>query len=94
MSYYVYITTNPGKKVLYTGVTNNLKRRLKEHRDEKGIIKHFTGRYFCHKLIYYEEFKYINDAIAREKEIKKMNREEKVDLIKEKNPNWHTIIIW
>jgi putative endonuclease len=83
---YVYITTNPGKKVLYTGVTNNLKRRLREHEKNKGNPKTFTGKYYCYKLIYWEEFDSPNKAINREKEIKSLTRKKKFDLIKEMNP--------
>lgn len=87
-SYYVYIITNPNKTVLYVGVTNNLARRLVEHYANKGIRKTFAGRYYAYSLIYYEHFKYINQAIAREKEIKKWNRQRKEILIASKNPDW------
>jgi putative endonuclease len=86
--YYTYITTNPRRTVYYTGVTNNLKRRMSEHRNSRGSSKNFTGQYFCHKLIYYEEFNSILDAIAREKEIKNMSRYKKNELIKAKNPKF------
>ncbi len=88
-NYYVYITTNPGKTVLYTGVTNNLKRRLYEYYINRGNKKHFATRYYCYKLIYYEHYTDINQAIIREKEIKNMSRKQKEELIKEKNPNWN-----
>jgi putative endonuclease len=87
--YYVYILTNPRKTVLYTGVTNNLKRRVLEHREARKTRVGFTGKYFCYLLIYFEEFKYIKDAIAREKEIKKLSRAAKLKLIKTKNPYLH-----
>ena len=64
--YYVYITTNSNKDVLYTGVTNNLYMRIIEHYLKRGTKASFTGRYYCYWLVYYEEFDYINDAIARE----------------------------
>jgi len=67
--YYIYIITNPERTVLYTGVTNDLSQRLIEHWVNKGQPKTFAGKYYCYNLIYYEEFRYINDAIAREKEI-------------------------
>ncbi|GBD89278.1 GIY-YIG nuclease superfamily protein [bacterium BMS3Abin03] len=92
-NYYVYITTNPGKTVLYTGVTNNLKRRTYEHYLERGNKKHFAGRYYCYKLIYYEHYTDINQAIIREKEIKNMSRKQKEELIKQKNPNWNFLTI-
>ena len=87
-NYYIYITTNPDKTVLYTGVTNDLKRRLFEHYDGRGERSHFTGKYFCHKLLYFERFDNIEDAIEREKQIKKWRREKKEFLIKTKNPKW------
>ena len=84
-NFYVYILTNKHKTVLYTGVTNNLKRRLKEHK-EKNNPTSFTARYNVEFLVYYEHFGWIQLAIAREKEIKDMRRELKMDLIKELNP--------
>lgn len=90
-NYYVYITTNPGKTVLYTGVTNDLKRRLYEHYKNKGIKKTFVGRYYCYKLIYYEYYPDIKQAILREKEIKNMSRVKKKELISQKNPKWNFI---
>lgn len=88
-NYYVYITTNPGRTVLYIGVTNDLKRRLKEHwEDGQEKRQTFTGRYFCYNLIYYEYFQYIEQAIARETEIKKWSRAKKEALIAQRNPQW------
>ncbi len=69
-SYYVYILTNKIKTVLYTGMTNALEQRLIEHYIDRIERKTFTGKYNCHFLIYYESYRYVNDAIAREKEIK------------------------
>lgn len=86
-SYYVYITTNPGKEVLYTGVTNNLAQRIAEHYLNRGNSKTFAGKYYCYELIYWEHFQYINDAIAREKEIKGWSRKKKLTLIQSNNPN-------
>ena len=86
--YYIYIVTNPERNVLYTGVTNNLPERLIEHWTNKGIPKTFAGKYYCYNLIYYEYFSYINNAIAREKEIKSWRRQKKPDLIKTMNPDW------
>ena len=91
--FYVYILTNKNKTVLYTGVTNDIRRRLKEHREKKNP-KSFTARYNVEFLIYYEHFGWIQLAIAREKEIKDLRRELKLDLIKSLNPdleflNWH-----
>jgi len=86
--YYTYILTNPGRTVLYTGVTNNLSLRLRQHWEKRGSLSCFTGRYNCYCLIYFEEYKYINNAIAREKEIKGWRRQKKVDLINLENPDW------
>jgi len=88
-NFYDYITTNVYKTVLYTGVTNNLYRRLSEHlEDSKGKRKTFAGKYNCHNLIFYEHFDHIDHAISREKEIKGWLRSKKEDLIKESNPEW------
>jgi putative endonuclease len=84
--YYAYITTNPRRTVFYSGVSNNINRRIREHREEKGKQKTFAGRYSCHKLIYHEEFDKPMKAIKREKEFKNMSREKKIALIKTKNP--------
>ncbi len=92
-NYYVYITTNPGKTVLYTGVTNNLNVRLQQHYLNKGNKKTFAGKYYCYKLIYYEFFSDINQAIVREKEIKNMTREKKELLISTTNSKWNFIIV-
>ena len=88
-NYFVYITTNPAKTVLYVGVTNDLATRLQQHYDEKGREKTIAGRYFCFNLIYYERFSDINHAIEREKEIKKWRREKKEKLICSFNPDWN-----
>lgn len=85
-AFYVYILTNKNRTVLYTGVTNNLKRRLYEH-ENKLNSKSFTARYNAHFLIYYENFGWIQLAIEREKEIKNLSREKKLDLIKINNPS-------
>jgi len=92
-NYYVYITTNPGKTVLYTGVTNDLKRRLFEHYQNKGDKKTFAGRYYCYKLLYYEYHTDIYEAIKRETEIKDLSRKKKEELIATKNPYWHFLVI-
>jgi putative endonuclease len=87
-NYSIYIVTNPGKSTLYTGVTNNLPQRLIEHWTNRGQPKTFAGKYFCYLLIYFEDFQYIHDAIAREKEIKGWSRKKKAELIKTMNPLW------
>ncbi|WP_340199352.1 GIY-YIG nuclease family protein [Ascidiimonas sp. W6] len=86
---FVYIVTNKNKTVLYTGVTNNLSRRLEEHYkySEHGS-KSFTGRYNCYYLLYYEAFEGMEEAIKREKEIKKWRRDKKIRLIESINPQW------
>ena len=84
--YYVYILTNKSNEVLYIGVTNNLVRRLCEHQNEQ--IEGFTKRYHLHKLVFFEEFSDINDAIACEKRLKCWTRSKKNALIESKNPNW------
>ena len=86
--YSIYIVTNHERTVLYTGVTNDLAQRLIEHWMNRGQSKTFAGKYYCFNLIYYEDFQYINDAIAREKEIKGWTRKKKTELIKTMNPNW------
>jgi putative endonuclease len=87
-TYYTYILTNFSKRSLYVGVTNNLGARLGEHYANKDNPFSWAGKYKCFYLIYYEQFDNINNAIAREKEIKKWRREKKEKLIATKNPNW------
>jgi putative endonuclease len=87
-NYFVYIITNPARTVLYVGVTNNLRRRIQEHYEQRGRQKTFAGRYFCFNLVYFERFSYPNHAISREKEIKKWRREKKDALINSFNPEW------
>ena len=84
--YYVYILTNAYNKVLYTDVTNDLGRRCHEHKHKK--IKGFTQKYNVDKLIYFEQFDFIDLAIAREKQIKGYSRAKKVALIERINKNW------
>lgn len=86
--YNVYIVTNVQKTVLYLGVTNDLARRVSEHWSNRGDQKTFAGKYSCHNLVYFENHQYIEDAICREKEIKKWRRQKKVDLIESINPDW------
>jgi putative endonuclease len=84
--YYVYIMTNKHHTVLYTGVTNNLKRRVYEHKTGQGGS--FTSRYNVNKLVYYQVTPDVKSAIAREKQIKAGSRQKKLDLINEMNPEW------
>ncbi len=87
-SYYVYIMTNR-TRTLYTGVTNNLERRVYEHKHK--IIPGFTSKYNINQLVYYEETNSIHVAIEREKEIKSWLRRRKIELIESKNPTWHDL---
>lgn len=86
MNYFTYITTNPGKTVLYTGMTNDLYTRMQEHYLNRGNKEAFAGRYYCYNLIYYERFIMADHAIEREKEIKGWTRAKKLNLIKSQNP--------
>ena len=87
MQYYVYILTNENGNVLYTGITNDLIRRVYEHKNhlDKGS---FTARYNVEKLVYYDVTPDVTAAIEREKQIKGWNRKRKDKLIESKNPNW------
>lgn len=87
--YYLYILTNWSNKVIYIGVTNNLQRRLYEHKNK--LIDGFTKKYNLNKLVYYECFTNINDAIRREKELKKWRREKKNILVETMNPEWNDL---
>jgi putative endonuclease len=84
-TYYIYILTNKAKTVLYIGVTNNLRLRLSQHKDKLNSNS-FTAKYNVHHLLYYEKYTWIQEAIAREKEIKGWRREKKINLIKIINP--------
>jgi putative endonuclease len=84
--YYVYMMANPGNTVIYTGVTNDLPRRVSEHKQK--IIKGFTEKYNVTKLVYYEIYEDIKYAIAREKQIKAGSRMKKEALINNVNPAW------
>ena len=82
----VYILSNPRNTVLYTGVTSNLKNRIWQHKQK--LVPGFTSRYNCRKLIYFEVFEEMTDAIAREKQIKGGSRKKKEQLINSINPEW------
>lgn len=84
-SYYVYIVANQGR-MIYVGVTNDLRRRIAQHRE--GTFPGFTSRYNLHLLVYFEYFRDINKAIAREKQIKGWRREKKLKLIEKDNAGW------
>lgn len=84
---YIYIMTNKNNNVLYTGVTSQLEIRVYQHKT--GEFKNsFTDKYNCHKLVYYEYFDYIEEAIEREKQIKAGSRKKKLMLIEKVNPQW------
>jgi len=85
-NYYIYILASSNNQVLYIGVTNNLSRRLSEHKQK--LVNGFTEKYKCKKLVYYENFSDINQAIAREKYLKGKNRKFKEDLINSINIDW------
>ena len=85
-NYYVYILSNWNNKVIYVGMTNNMERRLYEHKNK--LIEGFTKKYNLDKLVYFEHTADVNNAIRREKEIKKWRREKKNNLIESLNPNW------
>jgi len=84
--YSFYITTNSNRNVLYCGVTNDLRQRIIEHYLVRGSRQSFAGNNYCYWLVYFENFKYINNAIRREKEVKKWRREKKEALINTMNP--------
>ncbi|WP_308003405.1 GIY-YIG nuclease family protein [uncultured Chryseobacterium sp.] len=89
-NYYVYLLTNYNKSVSYVGVTNNLKIRLHQHKNPKTEDKvHFTSKYKCFYLVYYEHFQDIEQAILREKQIKGYSRMKKDKLIDDFNPDWN-----
>ena len=84
--YFVYIATNKNNSVLYTGVTNNLKKRIYEHKYK--LAAGFTQQYNVTKLVHFEIFEDIIAAISREKQIKAGSRQKKIDLINRMNKNW------
>ena len=88
-TYCVYLLTNQTNKVLYVGVTNNLRRRLYEHR--RKSVAGFTKKYNLYKLVWFEQTEDIRSAIAREKEIKGWRREKKNRLVEDINPDWRDL---
>src|SRR4051812_17517807 len=87
--YFVYLMSNEWETALYTGVTNDIKRRVWQHKN--GTFDGFTKRYSCNRLVHVETYQDINDAIAREKQIKGWSRAKKNVLIKENNPKWNDL---
>jgi len=88
-SYFVYIITNKKSGVLYTGITNNLARRVYEHKEK--LISGFTSKYNLTKLVFFEETHDVKAAIAREKQIKGWLRKKKIELIESRNPDWNDL---
>ena len=84
--FWVYIMTNQHDSVLYVGMTNDLSRRISEHRS--GEVPGFTADYQCYKLVYHEHHSDVEEAIAREKQLKRWSHSKKVDLIERMNPRW------
>jgi putative endonuclease len=84
--YFVYLLTNWDNSVMYIGMTNDLQRRLYEHKNK--LVKGFTRKYNVSKLVYFESTPDVNSAIAREKEIKKWRREKENELVVKHNPGW------
>ena len=89
MIYCVYLLTNKNKTVIYTGVTNNLERRLYEH--EHNLVTGFTSKYNVDQLMYFEQTNNVDSAISREKQIKSWSRARKNQLIESMNPHWQSL---
>ena len=87
---FIYIVTNKYNNTFYIGVTSNLPKRIIEH-IEKRYENSFSARYNLNKLVYYEQFQMIGDAIAREKQLKAGSRANKITLIQNSNPNWNDL---
>jgi len=85
-TYYVYILASKRNGTLYIGVTNNLERRLYEHKN--NLVEGFTKKYSVHNLVYFEEVNDVNAALQREKQLKRWTRKWKIDLIEKENPDW------
>ena len=89
---FIYIVTNKYNNTFYIGVTSNLPKRIIEH-IEKRYENSFSARYNLNKLVYYEQFQMIGNAIAREKQLKAGSRAKKIDLIRSINPNWIDLFV-
>ncbi len=90
-AYYTYILASQKKGTLYTGVTNDISRRVFEHKEK--LTKGFTSKYEIDKLVYYEVFDDVSFAIARESQLKNWKRDWKIKLIEEHNPNWNDLYL-
>ncbi|MBR9987507.1 MAG: GIY-YIG nuclease family protein [Desulfosarcina sp.] len=84
--YYIYIICNKRNGTLYTGVTSNLIKRIWQHKNE--AVEGFTKQYSLKRLVHFEQYQDVKEAILREKRIKKWNRQWKINLIEQNNPNW------
>ena len=87
--FYTYILTNDNNRVMYVGMTNNIKRRLYEHKNK--LVPGFTAKYNVHKLVYYESYNDVNQAIRREKVLKRWLRIKKNALVESVNPEWNDL---
>lgn len=87
MKYWTYITTNEYNRVLYTGVTGDIKGRMQSHKTKK-YMRSFTARYNAYKLVWFQEFTAIREAYNREKQLKAGSRQKKVDIVNKMNPEW------
>ena len=90
-TYYVYILANKRNRTLYIGITNDLVRRISEHKS--GMMEGFTKKYSIDKLVYYESTTDVNEAITREKRLKKWKRQWKIDLIENSNQDWRDLSV-
>jgi putative endonuclease len=88
-NFWIYILTNRNHSVLYIGLTNRLSRRTWEHRE--GVKPGFSSKYQCKKLVYYEYYRDLRDAIARESQLKKWSRAKKISLVNRLNPTWNDL---
>lgn len=89
--YYVYLLSSKKNGTLYIGVTNDLERRMFEHKNK--LVSGFTAKYNVNKLMYFEDFQYVNDALKREKQLKNWNRQWKIDLIEKENKEWKDLSV-
>jgi len=90
-TYYVYILANKRNETLYIGITNDLAKRISEHKS--GMIEGFTKKYSIDKLVYYESTTDVSETIAKEKRLKKWKRQWKIDLIENSNPDWRDLSV-
>jgi putative endonuclease len=90
-TYFVYILASKRNGTLYVGMTNNLTRRVFEHKS--GLVEGFSKKYSVEKLVYFESTSDVNEAIIREKRLKKWKRQWKIDLIEQSNPDWRDLSI-